>query len=507
MTLTNDGNGKLTASGTSTAGGNHYFFSSKQVLSGHKYLVSVGSLTSNAAATLYLRDTTNASNIVAINIQDLRSNYYAIGQSQYSGNASYYLNYGGSGRAISGVIYPMVIDLTLALGSTVADYIYTLENTSPNPGLGVAWLHERGYFTKPYYSYDAGSLQSVNNLSRHETLGVNQWDEEWEVGTINNNTGANVSDNTHIRSKNYIHVIDGLTYFIRGARITWVEYDANQVYLRVGGGGSFVGADATFTPSSDAAYIRFYTASAYGTTYNHDICINIANQAVNGTYYPYNKRSYSLDSSLTLRGIPKLDADNKLYYDGDTYESDGTVTRYWGVRAYQAGDTSNGSTMITDGTNTVYKLAAPTTETAMTYSSGMACNSYGTEEFVSSSTIFVPPYAPSEYQKYTIADVGNGSWLSKEQLNSNFFAWNNGKVSVNYATNAGVATSATNAQKLCDNMDLPLTVGSSSAPVWFSNGVPTVCTSLPSAPTITLNGSVTTTPTFYAPTSAASSDG
>ena len=36
--------------------------------------------------------------------------------------------------------------------------------------------------------------------------------------------------------------------------------------------------------------------------------------------------NYALDSSVTLRGIPKLDASNNLYYDGDTYEADGTVT-------------------------------------------------------------------------------------------------------------------------------------------------------------------------------------
>jgi len=41
--------------------------------------------------------------------------------------------------------------------------------------------------------------------------------------------------------------------------------------------------------------------------------------------------NYALDSSLTLRGIPKLDANNNLYYDGDTYASDGTVTRRYGV--------------------------------------------------------------------------------------------------------------------------------------------------------------------------------
>ena len=37
--------------------------------------------------------------------------------------------------------------------------------------------------------------------------------------------------------------------------------------------------------------------------------------------------NYPLDSDLTLRGIPKLDSSNNLYYDGDIYENDGTVTR------------------------------------------------------------------------------------------------------------------------------------------------------------------------------------
>ena len=41
--------------------------------------------------------------------------------------------------------------------------------------------------------------------------------------------------------------------------------------------------------------------------------------------------NYPLDSSLILRGIPKVDVSGNLYYDGDTYESDGTVTRRYGV--------------------------------------------------------------------------------------------------------------------------------------------------------------------------------
>ena len=49
------------------------------------------------------------------------------------------------------------IDLTASLGTTIADYIYSLEQN--NAGDGVAWF--RQYFPEEYYAYDAGSIQSV----------------------------------------------------------------------------------------------------------------------------------------------------------------------------------------------------------------------------------------------------------------------------------------------------------------------------------------------------------
>ena len=106
-----------------------------------------------------------------------------------------------------------IIDLTLAFGSAIANYISTLETATP--GAGVAWF--RALFPKSYYAYDAGSLQSVQT-SAH------------------------------------------------------VMRDADDEIIG----------------------------------------------------------NYQLDPSLTLRGVPMLDGNNKLYYDGDTYESDGTVTRNYG---------------------------------------------------------------------------------------------------------------------------------------------------------------------------------
>lgn len=66
--------------------------------------------------------------------------------------------------------------------------------------------------------------------------------------------------------------------------------------------------------------------------YKNNICINLHwDGERDGEYEPYEEHVYPLDSTLALRGIPKLDSNNKLYFDGDTYDADGTVTRKYDV--------------------------------------------------------------------------------------------------------------------------------------------------------------------------------
>jgi hypothetical protein len=60
----------------------------------------------------------------------------------------------------------------------------------------------------------------------------------------------------------------------------------------------------------------------------------------NGEYEPYVKRSYSLDSALTLRGIPKL-SDGKMYYDGDRYLPDGKVERRYNCLEFDGSSDEN----------------------------------------------------------------------------------------------------------------------------------------------------------------------
>lgn len=265
-------------------------------------------------------------------------------------------------------IKPMLIDLTQMFGSTIADYIYSLEQA--NTGDGVAWF--KRLFPKDYYPYNSGELMSVQT-SAH------------------------------------------------------VMRDAND---------NVIG-------------------------------------------------NYPLDSDLVLRGIPKLDANNDLYYDGDTYESNGTVTRKYGIvdlgtltwtyvasdtvfyasisdkrdglatvrcgsrympgglsgystSDYLIGQSSNASLLkrifISDpnyntasafkaslnGVMLVYELATPTTETADPFAQYQIVDADGTEEYVDERTVPIPVGHESNYAYYSPIS----GWTGVEVYQSKGNIWN-----------------------------------------------------------------------------------
>lgn len=223
-----------------------------------------------------------------------------------------------------------IFDLTQMFGSTIAEYLRTLEQTTA--GAGVAWF--KRLFPKPYYAYNAGTLMSVKAGS-HITRGFNAWDEEWEVGKYNGDTGEKQSASNQIRSKNKISILPNTSYYFwfpSGTTMNGVLfYGADESYL--GTDYAFgVATPGVKTTPSNAYYMTFQMNSAYGTTYNNDICINLSWDASrDGEYEEYEEHTYTLDNTLELRGIPKLDSSNNLTFDGDKYESDGTVTRRYGI--------------------------------------------------------------------------------------------------------------------------------------------------------------------------------
>lgn len=238
-----------------------------------------------------------------------------------------------------------VFDLTQMFGSVIADAINALETA--NEGAGAAWF--RALFPKAYYAYNAGELLSVNT-SAHNTVGFNAFDVS---------TG-------------------------KAALLGGQEYQITGTYTALSLDGASVtpDADGKFTPAANG---ELTVTGGDGTT-----CVHLVWSGYrDGDYEPYVKHSYPLDSSLTLRGIPKLDAGGSLYYDGDTYAPNGTVTRYYQQRAYQAGDESL-TDAITDGTNTVVKLTTPTTESADPYQETQLVDDFGTEEYVDTRAVAVP---------------------------------------------------------------------------------------------------------------------
>lgn len=303
----------------------------------------------------------------------------------------------------------MVIDLTALFGSsTIADYLYSLEQTTA--GSGIAKLKDWGFDIDSYHAYDAGSLESVNT-SEHRTSGFNALNPDADKikGDYNLAVGAvlpSTSPTASTSGTNPISVVVGNAW----DRVTLIsdELVANNTYKAdytiTGADNSKVRAtayliDDTYTviekirnirESSGLKYIDVFTPSKTGLKFAlvvssssaqtltiEDLCVHLGE----GDYEPYESHSYPLDSDLTLRGIPKLDASNNLYYDGDVYEPSGSVTRGFGIRAYQSGDESLADA-ITDGTNTVYKLSTPTTETADPFTAIQTVDPYGTEQYI-----------------------------------------------------------------------------------------------------------------------------
>lgn len=139
-----------------------------------------------------------------------------------------------------------------------------------------------------YVPYTTGTLDYAYT-KKVDITGLNIWDEETELGYIDNEDGALIPpvspyDNC-IRSKNYCRCVPNASYYgyqpseKASQRIYWYDKDKNFISA------VYVKNDVVIAPSN-AIYFK-WSLYNYGTTYNHDICINVSNASLNGTYKPY----------------------------------------------------------------------------------------------------------------------------------------------------------------------------------------------------------------------------
>jgi len=133
-------------------------------------------------------------------------------------------------------------------------------------------------------------ISGFTGLNLYRT-GSNVWDEEWELGDIDSNTGAPIPSNNVIRTKNFISIKPDTQYFayVTGTGTSTFRtrfYDRDKNYIGANQkSGSPVGYNSVFISPVNAYYMKFTPQTAYGTTYQNDISINYP--ATDRNYHPY----------------------------------------------------------------------------------------------------------------------------------------------------------------------------------------------------------------------------
>ena len=166
--------------------------------------------------------------------------------------------------------------------------------------------------------------------------GKNKLPEEWEIGGISTQNGADVSQQNTIRFKDYTPVTAGESYYLcipsgTSAYIFWYSSAAYTSY--VGNSGGYVTAGVITIPSG-VSYMRLQMNQSYGTTYKNDIAINYPSSVT--TYSPYsNLCPISGWSSVTVEQRGKNLADlTDLEFDDTLYSHSLNITNYPKLRAF-----------------------------------------------------------------------------------------------------------------------------------------------------------------------------
>lgn len=212
----------------------------------------------------------------------------------------------------------VVIDLTAIFGSTIADYIYSLEQGTA--GAGVAWF--RNLFPKSYYAYNTGTLMSVKT-SKHITVGRNAFNPETGKAKLLGGNKYQLFGNytSYSYSTGETITLDSDDCFVpsENGELTIVGGDSTTTFVGLYWDGEY---DHIFAPyikheydySGEREVTRYFGYRDYESGDE-----SLTDAITDGTHTVYKLATPYTEtvSNPELRGIPKLDANNKLYYYGD----------------------------------------------------------------------------------------------------------------------------------------------------------------------------------------------
>lgn len=275
----NNGIATITLTASPTSNYFAYISQNVRVTLGHKYFQSIKVFVSKDADVNLDWNSTFLSRYISCQANEWTkfSEIQTCSRTTTSQIAIYprYVNAGWAIGDYYKVDYYEFFDLTLMFGA--GNEPATVEEFE-------AWL-AANVGLKDYYDYNAGEILNVKSTGIKAT-GFNQWDEEWEVGAYDLTNGSKVPSTSSIRSKGYIKVTPNTSYYFKSTSASgagrMLFYDSQKGFI------SYIEARNTlFATPSNAAFVAFYEGSSYGTTYNHDICINLSDTNKNGTYEPY----------------------------------------------------------------------------------------------------------------------------------------------------------------------------------------------------------------------------
>ena len=249
-----------------------------------------------------------------------------------------------------------IFDLTQMFGPTIADYIYSLEQSTAGAGVSLF----KSLFPKDYYAYNAGELMSVKT-SAHKTYDAND-------NVLGNYPISPIELRGIPKLVNNKIQYDGDGYKADGSverryGIVTVTGNENWVVSSDRFGANIATGCASKT-GNIIAFSSFYPAVSANTLYANRTTANYMGLAVN-------------DNALLI-------VDNVNYSSKD-------VTSF---KTYLQGLNSAGNPLMV-----VYELASPTTETTTPYTETQICDADGTEEFIDDRDVQVPVGHKTKYMQ------------------------------------------------------------------------------------------------------------
>lgn len=248
-----------------------------------------------------------------------------------------------------------VFDVTQMFGSTIADYIYSLEQATA--GAGVAWFRKN--FPNSYYDYNPGELMHVSGVSAHKTYDADE------------NVIGNYPLDPSLTLKGIPKLVDGkLAYngdvykpdgtverrygIVDLGTLNWAygTWGANTCFSLL----SILSDMKSNGSGICAIYPKVSATVVYANVINKAICFN--NQIIR-----------IVDTA---------------YSDAETFKT------------------------AMSGVYLVYELAEPTTETTQPYQSPQIIDPYGTEEYVTTSLI--PVGHQTQYPEDLRAKIESLPW-------------------------------------------------------------------------------------------------